>query len=76
MLSDVQFCVQPLSVYTPRFIAVIVPFKGTAWDVVSAARVVTVRAIPTVTREIISILAHFCVAMGIFLNSIILNSEY
>ena len=47
-----------LSVYTPRFTAFIVPFRGTVWLVLSTAAVVTVRASAVIVSAI--------TAMGVF----------
>jgi len=56
-------CVQALSVYTPRFTAFMVPFRGTVWVLRSAA-VVTVRNSPAIARAITA-------ALGIFWYSIV-----
>ena len=44
--------VQPLSVYTPRFTAFIVPLRGTVWLLLRTARVVTVRASAVIVSAI------------------------
>ncbi len=58
-LNDVQSCVQALSEYIPKFMAVIDPAKGTVWNVVSTARVAIVRTIPAAAKAIIAIFPHF-----------------
>lgn len=51
---DVAGVVHPLSVYTPRFTAFIVPFRGTVWFALRTAAVVTVRASPVIASATIA----------------------
>ena len=62
----VVVCVQALSEYTPRFTAVIVPFKGTFWLVVRTARVVRVRASAAIAKVITVILESFWGFIALF----------
>ena len=56
---DVQVCVQPLSEYTPRLTAFIVPFRGRVWFVLRTAAVVRVRARAVIANAIIAMLGIF-----------------
>ena len=56
---DVAGIVHALSVYTPKFTAVIVPFRGTVWLVLSTAAVVSVRASAVIVSAIIAVLGIF-----------------
>jgi len=60
---EVQGMVQPLSVYTPTFTPAIVPLRGTLWDAVSAAKVVTVNSTPTIEIAIIAPVPSLFIAM-------------
>jgi hypothetical protein len=48
----VQFCVQSLFEYTPTFMVVIVPLRGTVWYALSSPAVITVRSIPAIATAI------------------------
>ena len=54
-----QVWVQALSEYTPRFTAVIDPFRGMLWLVLSSAAVVTVRASAANAKTITANLERF-----------------
>ena len=56
---DVQVWVQALSVYTPRFTAFMVPFRGMFWLVVRIAAVVRVRASAAIAKAITATLESF-----------------
>jgi len=63
----VTVCVHALSEYTPRFTAVIVPFRGTVWLVLRSAAVVSVRASAVIVSAIIVVLGIFLRFMMSFL---------
>ena len=56
---DVTVWVHALSEYTPRFIAVMDPFKGTIWLVLRTAAVVAVSAMAAMTSAIIATVGNF-----------------
>lgn len=69
-------CVQALSVYTPRFTAFMVPFRGRVWLVLRSAAVVTVRNSPAIARAITAALGIFWYSMVCSPQSYIVNSKY
>lgn len=69
-LRDVTVWVQPLSEYTPKLIAFIVPFRGTVWLVLSRAAVVRVSASAVIVRAITDSAGVFLICIYWFSNGI------